>query len=107
MLEEFEEGKQVAFAGRVVSFRLMGKAGFAHISDGEAKIQGYFRKDDLGELGWELYNLLDIGDHVGVTGYLFITKTGEKSIHVSAVTPLSKALHNVPIGKEKDGHVFY
>ncbi|HSI73076.1 MAG TPA: lysine--tRNA ligase [Fimbriimonas sp.] len=102
-----ERGPDVSFAGRVVSYRLMGKAGFAHLSDGDGKIQGYFRKDELGEVGWELYNLLDIGDHVGVTGYLFITKTGEKSIHVSTITPLSKALHAIPIGKEKDGHTFY
>ncbi|MGV3615033.1 MAG: lysine--tRNA ligase [Fimbriimonas sp.] len=107
MLEGFEEGKPVSFAGRVVSYRLMGKAGFAHLSDGDGRIQGYFRKDDLGETGWELYNLLDIGDHVGVTGKLFTTKTGEKSIHVDTLQPLSKALHNIPIGKEKDGHVFY
>jgi lysyl-tRNA synthetase class 2 len=107
LLDSFEEGKQVSFAGRIVSYRLMGKAGFAHISDGDGKIQGYFKKDDLGETGWELYNLLDLGDHVGVTGYLFVTKTGEKSIHVSTLTPLSKALHAIPIGKEKDGHVFY
>ncbi len=107
LLDNFEEGKPVSFAGRVVSYRLMGKAGFAHLSDGDHKIQGYFRKDDVGEIGWELYNLLDVGDHVGVTGKLFTTKTGEKSIHVDTVTPLSKALHNVPIGKEKDGVVFY
>ncbi|AIE87611.1 lysine--tRNA ligase [Fimbriimonas ginsengisoli] len=107
MLETFEEQKPVSFAGRVVSYRLMGKAGFAHISDGDGRIQGYFRKDDLGEVGWELYNLLDVGDHIGVKGYLFTTKTGEKSIHVSELQPLSKALQNLPIGKEKDGHVFY
>jgi lysyl-tRNA synthetase class 2 len=107
MLDEFEEDKPVSFAGRVVSYRLMGKAGFAHISDGDAKIQAYFRKDDLDEPGWELYNLLDVGDHVGVKGSLFLTKTGEKSIHVDELIPLSKCLHNLPIGKEKDGHVFY
>lgn len=107
LLDNFEEGKEVSFAGRVVSYRLMGKAGFAHISDGDAKIQGYFRKDDLEGDGWELYHLLDVGDHIGVCGKLFVTKTGEKSIHVDVLEPLSKALHNVPIGKEKDGHVFY
>jgi lysyl-tRNA synthetase class 2 len=107
LLDNFEEGKPVSFAGRVVSYRDMGKAGFAHLSDGDDRIQGYFRKDDVGEVGWELYRLLDVGDHVGVKGTLFVTKTGEKSIHVSELTPLSKPLHNVPIGKEKDGHVFY
>ena len=107
LLDNFEENREISFAGRIVSYRLMGKAGFAHISDGDHKIQGYFKKDELGETGWELYNLLDLGDHVGVSGYLFVTKTGEKSIHVSTLTPLSKALHAIPIGKEKDGHVFY
>jgi len=106
LLEGFEEGKAVAFAGRVVSYRLMGKAGFAHLGDGDARIQGYFKKDELGEVGWELYNLLDLGDHVGVKGTLFTTRTGEKSIHVSEVTPLSKALQSLPLGKEKDGQVY-
>lgn len=106
LLDQFEDQKEVSFAGRVVSYRLMGKAGFAHISDGDGKIQGYFRKDEIGELGWELYNLLDLGDHIGVTGYLFVTKTGEKSIHVKELVPLSKALNVLPIGKEKDGQVY-
>lgn len=104
---EHSEGRTISFAGRIVSYRLMGKAGFAHISDGDGRIQGYFRKDDLGEQDWELYNLLDIGDHVGVTGYLFTTKTGEKSIHVKTLQPLSKCLHVLPIGKEKDGEQWY
>ncbi len=106
LLDEFEEGKQVKFAGRVVSFRLMGKAGFAHISDGDDRIQGYFRKDDIGELAWQLYNLVDIGDHIAVEGYLFVTKTGEKSIHVQTLLPLTKSLQTLPLGKEKDGHIF-
>lgn len=109
MLDRFEglEGETVSYAGRVVSYRLMGKAGFAHISDGDAKIQAYFRKDDLTETEWELYNLLDIGDHVGVTGELFRTKTGEKSIHARSLIVLSKCLEPLPIGKEKDGQIFY
>jgi lysyl-tRNA synthetase class 2 len=106
LLEEFEEEKPVKFAGRIVSYRLMGKAGFAHLSDGDGRIQGYFRKDDLGETGWEVFGLLDLGDHVGVEGRLFTTKTGEKSIYVTAVTPLSKALQPPPIGKEKEGETF-
>lgn len=102
-----EERPQVAFAGRVVSYRDMGKAGFAHLSDGDGKIQIYCRKDELGEVGWELYQLLDIGDHVGVKGFLFLTKTGEKSIHVQELTPMSKSLQVLPIGKEKDGQQWY
>ena len=80
----------------------MGKAGFAHLSDGDAKIQCYFRKDDLTETEWELYGLLDIGDHVGVTGELFRTKTGEKSIHVRSLVVLSKSLQTLPIGKVRE-----
>jgi lysyl-tRNA synthetase, class II len=101
------EGQHVRFAGRVVSYRLMGKAGFAHLSDGEAKIQGYFKRDDLGDTAWEIFNLLDVGDHVGISGELFRTKTGEKSIYVRELVPLSKALHVLPVGKEKEGHIWY
>lgn len=97
----------VSFAGRLVSYRLMGKAGFAHLSDGDAKIQAYFRRDDLEPSEWEVFELLDIGDHVGVRGELFTTKTGEKSIHVRKLTPLSKSLVTLPIGKEKDGQQWY
>ena len=105
----FPEGEAptVRFAGRVASYRLMGKAGFAHISDGDGKIQGYFKREDLGETGWEVYNLLDVGDHIGVVGYLFTTRTGEPSIHVSEVVPLSKSLHALPLGKEKEGRQWY
>ena len=92
----------VSFAGRIVSYRLMGKAGFAHISDGDAKIQAYFRKDDLNETEWELYNLLDIGDHIAVTGELFRTKTGEKSIHARSLVVLSKCLQPLPVGKTRE-----
>lgn len=101
------ERKPISFAGRLVSYRLMGKAGFAHLSDGDAKIQAYFRKDDLGETRWELFNLFDIGDHVGVKGELFTTKTGEKTIHVRELTPLSKSLQVLPLGKEKEGQHWY
>ena len=106
LLEGFEDGKDVSFAGRVVSYRLMGKAGFAHLSDGDARIQIYVRKDELTELEWSLYDLIDIGDHVGVKGKLFVTKTGEKSIHATEFLPLTKALEPLPLGKEKDGQVF-
>jgi lysyl-tRNA synthetase class 2 len=106
LLEGFEDGKDVSFAGRVVSYRLMGKAGFAHLSDGDARIQIYVRKDEVTELEWSLYDLIDIGDHVGVKGKLFVTKTGEKSIHATEFLPLTKALEPLPLGKEKDGQVF-
>ena len=108
MLDRFDSlvGESVKMAGRVVSYRLMGKAGFAHISDGDAKIQVYFRKDDLTETEWELYRLLDIGDHVGIHGELFRTKSEEKSIHARSLAVLSKALEVLPIGKEKDGQIY-
>lgn len=101
------QGQSVILAGRVTSFRLMGKAAFADISEGEHRIQIYLKRDDLGEVGWEVANLLDVGDHLGVQGELFTTKTGEKSVHVRELTPLSKALHALPFGKEKDGERWY
>lgn len=107
-VETLPEGKLVSFAGRIVSQRLMGKAAFAHISDGESKIQGYFRRDDLPENQFSVFKLMDIGDHIGVTGYLFKTKTGEESIHVLSLHPLSKALHVLPLGKsaeDEEGNV--
>jgi lysyl-tRNA synthetase class 2 len=107
LIDDFEEGAEVRFAGRLVSMRIMGKAAFAHLSDGDGKIQGYFKKDLIGEVPWEVFNLLDTGDHVGVSGTLFVTKTGEKSIQVAEVTPLSKSLQVLPLGKEKDGQTWY
>lgn len=101
-----EDRIKIQFAGRIVSYRNMGKAGFAHLSDGDGKIQFYCRKDELTEAEWEAYTLLDIGDHVGVEGQLFTTKTGEQSIHARTIRPLSKALQVLPIGKEKDGERF-
>lgn len=97
----------VRLAGRVVGYRLMGKAGFAHISDGDDKVQAYFRKDDIGETVWEAFNLLDLGDHVGVEGQPFVTKTGERSVYVRSFTPMSKSLQILPLGKEKDGQQWY
>jgi len=107
LIGRFEEGLKVSFAGRIVSLRLMGKAAFAHLSDGDGKIQVYLRRDDLTPSEWEAMELLDLGDHLGVTGELFVTKTGEKSVHARTLSPLSKALIPPPIGKEKDGQVFY
>lgn len=107
LLNEFQEGKAVSIAGRLTASRIMGKAAFFHISDGEAKIQFYIRQDEVSEREWEAVSLLDLGDHVGITGLLFVTKTGERSVHVKTLTPLSKSLNPPPIGKEKDGETFY
>lgn len=107
LIDDYQEGEDVRIAGRLVSMRLMGKAAFAHVSDGDGRIQGYFKKDLIGDEAWEVFNLLDIGDHVGIEGVMFTTKTGEKSIQVSSLTPLSKSLQVLPLGKEKDGQTWY
>jgi lysyl-tRNA synthetase class 2 len=86
----------VKLAGRLMTIRLMGKAGFAHIQQGGEKLQIYVKKDAVGEKGFELYKLLDIGDHIGVAGYLFRTRTGELSVHVDDLTFLSKDLLPLP-----------
>ncbi len=95
--EELEAARvNVRVAGRIMAIRLMGKAGFAHIQQGGQKLQIYVKKDAVGESGFELYKLLDLGDHVGVSGYLFRTRTGELSIHVEELTFLSKDLLPLP-----------
>jgi len=86
----------VRVAGRVMAIRLMGKAGFAHLQQGGQRLQIYVKKDAVGEKGFELYKLLDLGDHIGVSGYLFRTRTGELSIHVEEITFLSKDLLPLP-----------
>ena len=79
-----------------MQMRLMGKAAFATVSDGGARLQIYVRKNDVGDEAWALYNQLDLGDWIGVEGYLFITKTGELSLHVHALQFLAKALLPMP-----------
>jgi len=86
----------VRVAGRIMAIRLMGKAGFAHLQQNGARLQIYVKKDAVGEKGFDLYKLLDLGDHVGVSGYLFRTRTGELSIHVEDITFLSKDLLPLP-----------
>ena len=94
---ELEAGRrQVRVAGRIVSYRLMGKAGFAHLQGSGSRIQIYVKKDIVGEKGFELFHLLDLGDSVGVRGYLFRTKTNELSIWVEELFFLSKALLPLP-----------
>ncbi len=90
------EGGELRIAGRIMTMRLMGKAAFAHLSDGLNQIQVYIRKNDLGDEAWALYQRLDLGDWIGVTGYLFITKTGELSVHVTRLQFLAKALLPMP-----------
>jgi lysyl-tRNA synthetase, class II len=83
-------------AGRLVSYRLMGKAGFAHVQGGGGRLQIYVRKDVVGEPGFELFHHLDLGDLIGARGHLFRTKSGELSLWVEEVTLLSKALLPLP-----------
>ncbi len=90
------ERRQVRLAGRLVSYRLMGKAGFAHLQGGGGRIQIYVKKDVVGEKGFELFQLLDLGDAVGVSGHLFRTKTNELSVWVEDLYLLSKALLPLP-----------
>ena len=104
-----DEPRQVSIAGRMMSRRVMGKASFAEIQDSKGRIQVYITRDDLcpGE-NKNLYNnvfkrLLDIGDFIGVKGFVFRTQTGEISVHAQELTLLSKALKPLPIVKYKDG----
>ena len=83
-------------AGRIVSYRLMGKAGFAHLQGSGKRIQIYVRKDAVGDKGFQLFHLLDLGDHIGVRGHMFRTKTGELSVWVEELFPLTKALLPLP-----------
>ena len=105
------EPRQVSIAGRMMSRRVMGKASFVELQDSKGRIQVYITRDDLcpGE-DKELYNtvfkkLLDIGDFIGVRGFVFRTQTGEISVHCQELTLLSKALKPLPIVKYKDGVV--
>src|SRR5438046_1264488 len=82
----------VRVAGRIMAIRLMGKAGFAHLQQDGQRLQIYVKKDAVGEKAFELYKLLDLGDHIGVSGYLFRTRTGELTVHVEEITFLSKDL---------------
>ena len=86
----------VRVAGRIMAIRLMGKAGFAHLQQNGKRLQIYVKKDAVGEKGFELYKLLDLGDHIGVSGYLFRTRTGELSVHVEEIIFLSKDLLPLP-----------
>lgn len=104
-----ENSRNVVIAGRMMSRRIMGKAGFAELQDSKGRVQVYVQRDEIcpGE-DKDLYNkvfkkLLDIGDFIGVKGFVFRTKTGEISVHAQEITLLSKSLKPLPIVKYKDG----
>ncbi len=104
-----DEPRQVSIAGRMMSRRVMGKASFVELQDSKGRIQVYITRDDIcPDENKELYNtvfkkLLDIGDFIGVRGFVFRTQTGEISVHAKELTLLSKALKPLPIVKYKDG----
>jgi len=87
---------QVSIAGRIMAIRVQGKAGFAQLQQGGQRLQIYVRKDDVGEDAFALYKLLDLGDHIGVHGHLFRTRTGELTVHVSQLAFLAKAMLALP-----------
>jgi lysyl-tRNA synthetase class 2 len=110
--ENKAEFSNVCLAGRIMSIRDMGKASFAVLQDSTGKIQLYVKRDEISpgddktlyDKVWK--HLTDIGDIIGVEGYVFTTKTGETSVHVSRLTFLSKSLKPLPVVKEKEGEVF-
>lgn len=114
--EQFDPEKgnfqEVVFAGRIMSRRIMGKASFAGLQDSTGRIQIYVNRDEIcPDEDKTLYNevfkkLLDIGDIIGVKGFVFVTQMGEISIHVKELTVLSKSIRPLPVVKEKDGKLF-
>ncbi|MDA9067122.1 OB-fold nucleic acid binding domain-containing protein, partial [Flavobacteriales bacterium] len=110
--DNYEEGKRVIIAGRLMSKNIMGKASFSSIQDSTGRIQAYFNRDILcPEEDKAMYNnvykkLLDIGDFIGIEGTLFTTQVGEKSINVEKMTMLSKSLKPLPMPKtDSEGKV--
>lgn len=108
-----ENSRNVSIAGRIMSKRIMGKAGFAELQDSKGRIQVYVQRDAIcPDENKDLYNIvfkkcLDLGDFIGVKGYVFRTKTGEISVHVTEMTVLSKSLRPLPIVKtDAEGNVF-
>jgi lysyl-tRNA synthetase class 2 len=103
IIESFTDGveqRTVSIAGRIMSIRRMGKASFCHIQDAHGRIQVYLRKDDIGS-AYDAFKLMDIGDIVGITGFIFRTKMGEISLHAQKLELLSKSLRPLPVVKEK------
>ena len=100
------QNKDVILAGRIMSIRKMGKASFFHLQDQFGKIQIFIKRDDVGEENYNNFKLLDIGDFVGIEGYVFKTKVGEISIHTNLLTILCKSIRPLPIVKEKEGEAY-
>jgi lysyl-tRNA synthetase, class II len=96
-----EDSTPVRIAGRLISMRGHGKTTFAHLSDRAGRIQLYFRKDEVGEAQFAVLSLLYIGDWIGVTGSMMLTKTGELTVRVATLEVLAKAIRPLPMGKEE------
>ena len=96
--EELAEEKVVVrVCGRIMAVRIMGKASFCHITDGSQRLQAYIRRDDIGEESYKVFkSCLEVGDFIGIKGYLFRTKTDELSVHAESITVLSKSLRPLP-----------
>src|SRR5512133_3791783 len=104
--------QEVSLAGRIMTRRIMGSASFAELQDGWGRIQLYVRREDICKDGDNMpydvlfKKLMDIGDIIGIKGFVFVTKMGEISIHVKEIKLLSKSLKPLPVVKEKDGKTF-
>lgn len=98
---EVQKQKIVSVAGRIMAIRKMGKASFCHIKDETGKLQIYIRQNDVGEQLYKLFKLLDIGDIIGVNGYVFRTKMGEISVHAVSFELLTKTIQPLPVVKEE------
>lgn len=98
ILQRFEEmeGQDVRIAGRILSRRIMGKAAFAHILDGAGKLQVYIKRDDIGTEEYLDFKQMDIGDIIGIEGFVFRTQKGEISVHAKKLTLLTKSLKPLP-----------
>ena len=98
--------KDVCISGRIMALRKMGKASFIQVMDDSGQIQVFIKKDNVGENVYEAFKLMDIGDFIGISGYVFKTKTGEISINTDKFVVLSKSIRPLPIVKEKEGEVY-
>ncbi len=102
-----EQQASVKVAGRILALRPHGKTTFGHVQDHTGAVQFYVRRDELGDEQYSLLKLLDLGDHVGIEGYMFKTRTGETTVHGRELVLLSKALRPLPIGKQDSEGVLH
>ena len=100
------ENNSVQLGGRIISIRKMGKASFFNIQDSAGKIQIFVKKDEVGDSEYEIFQLMDIGDFVGIEGLVFKTKVGEISVRTVKMSVLCKSIRPLPIVKEKEDEIF-